>query len=117
MDYSDRELIDVIVSDMRSWVDRNGDTLISGEVTVTLNNVANPEIAGPHIKARVGLPSVGSASLEEIEIRFLEATRALLRRLADEPVENLQQAYSRERDERMRPDPLSELHESLRTSD
>jgi hypothetical protein len=113
MDYSGRRLIDVIVADMRSWVDEGADTIVGGEITLTLNNIANPNIAGPHIKARVGLPSAGELTLEQVEERFLDAAHALLRRLADEPRESLTEVYQQQRDDRNRPDPLADLHEKL----
>lgn len=112
MDYSNREIVDVFVAEIRSGIDPNGDNLVSGEVTLTIENAVYEHRAGPHARLRVGLQPRGGESLEEIELQLLAAAHALVRKFADTPLEMLRDVYRRQRDDSNGPGPLADLRKS-----
>lgn len=113
MDYSDRELALVDVSDIRTWIDRDGQTTAVGEVEIAINNLLDPDIPGPRIIARIGVQIDADDALSEIEVRLLSAAHDLLNHLSRQPVETLRDMYRHQRDDRNKPDPMAELQKVL----
>jgi hypothetical protein len=110
MDYSQREIVDVHIGDIRTGINQAGDTLAVGLVTLELHNEFYPA-HGPTVTARMGVFLGDGAPIGEIELQLLNGAHDLLKRFAAEPLEALQDVYFRKRDERSEPDPLAEFPE------
>ena len=94
MDYSDRTIHRLYITGMFAGKTADGDHCINATVNVDLSARDFRQGVGPEISLKITAPVSAASSLAAVQAAVLEASHAALRRLADLPLSDFQEAQA-----------------------